>query len=332
MSKCVLVVGGAGFIGSYVNKMLDDSGYATIVLDNLSRGSRKAVTRGTFVEGDMADTPLLDKLFTDNQIDAVMHFAAYIDVGESVRDPDLYYHNNVVNTINLLNAMRRHGVKKFIFSSSAAVYGLPDCKYISESHPCNPINPYGESKLMVEKILYDYDNAYDLKYSSLRYFNAAGGDPDGEVLNYRSSESNLIPIVLRSLTVSDGQVTIFGTDYPTPDGTCIRDYIHIHDLGTAHILSMEKLFQGGMSSTYNLGNSEGFSVRDVIAAAERVTQQTVNVIEGARRAGDPPYLVASAEKAKRELNWEPRYRDLDTIVADAWRGLEPVRNRDMCGK
>lgn len=319
--KTILVVGGAGFIGSHINKMLDEAGYQTIVLDNLSTGHRDAVTRGTFIEGDMSNTPLLDKLFSENKIEAVMHFAAYIDVGESVAYPYKYYHNNVANTLNLLHSMQRHGVKTFIFSSTAAIFGIPEADLISEEHPCHPINPYGASKLMVEKILRDFDHAYNLRYCSLRYFNAAGGDPDGEIKNFKKQESNLIPIILRSLKNGDGTMTINGSDYNTRDGTCIRDYIHICDLGKAHITAMEQLFSGASSSCYNLGNGQGFSVKEVICAVEKVTNLKVNALKGKRRPGDSPILLANSKKAQKELDWTPQFPELSIIIDHAWKAL-----------
>lgn len=322
--KTILVVGGAGFIGSHVNKMLHQAGYRTIVLDNLSSGSELAVTHGTFIKGDLADTNCLNSLFSTHKIDAVMHFAALIDVGESVRDPAPYYKNNVANTLNLLQAMTQHSVKTFIFSSSAAIYGIPREIFITEDHPCNPINPYGETKWMVERMLKDFEVSYGLKSISLRYFNAAGGDPEGEIKNYKSKETNLIPLVLRSLKEPHGKITIFGTDYPTPDGTCIRDYIHISDLGDAHILAMEQLFAGGNSTVYNLGNGQGFSVREVIRTVEEVTKRKVTCVEGARRPGDPPVLVANAEKAQIDLGWLPRYTSLGTIVEHAWKAIRDL--------
>ncbi|MBA2369132.1 MAG: UDP-glucose 4-epimerase GalE [Candidatus Protochlamydia sp.] len=305
-SQTILVAGGAGFIGSHVNSMLNQAGYRTLVLDNLSRGNRQTVKQGTFIEGDLADKPFLDSLFQAYPIDAVMHFAAFIDVGESVRDPAKYYQNNVVNTLNLLTVMLRHQVKRFVFSSTAAIFGNPVHPKINEEHPCQPLNPYGESKLMVEKMLRDFDMAYGLKFSCLRYFNAAGGDPKAETKNFQKYSSNLIPIILRSLKTNQ-PVTIFGTDYATPDGTCIRDYIHIHDLGAAHLSALKHLLNGKASSYYNLGNGKGFSVREVIEAVEKVLNQKVKVIEGDRRPGDPPILLADSSKALLELEWHPRY-------------------------
>ena len=318
--QTILVVGGAGFIGSQVNKMLNDSGYRTIVLDNLSTGSRKAITHGEFIKGDIADAHLLDSIFTKHKIDAVMHFAALIDVGESVSNPDVYYQNNVVSTLILLNAMQRHSIKIFIFSSSAAIYGLPINIPISEDHPALPINPYGRTKWMVEQILQDFDQAYGLRFSCLRYFNAAGGDPSGIIKNYKTKEHNLIPIALRSL-LNGSTISIFGTDYSTKDGTCIRDYIHVADLAIAHILAMKQLMTGSDSTIYNLGNGHGFSVRQVLETIQNVTKKKLKIIEGPRRPGDPPALVADASKAKEQLLWEPLYPRLDSMVEHAWKAL-----------
>lgn len=322
-SQAILVVGGAGFIGSHINEMMYRQGYQTIVLDNLSHGNRDAVKHGIFIEGDIADTALLDKIFSTYQINAVMHFAALKDVGESVKKPLEYYQNNVSYTLNLLSAMIKHRVKMIIFSSTAAIFGQPEEVPVSENHPCHPINPYGRSKLMVENILQDFDATYGLRYCSLRYFNAAGGDPKGEIKNKKMADCNLIPIILRSLQKPDGKITIFGTDYPTPDGTCIRDYIHIDDLGTAHLLALKKLLNGSPSCCYNLGNGEGFSVRQVITAVEKVTGKKVNVRLGARRPGDPPILIASSVKAKSELGWQPTYSSLEQIIEHAWKAMQP---------
>jgi UDP-glucose 4-epimerase len=318
--KTILITGGAGFIGSHVNKMLHSGGYTTIVLDNLSTGNRQAVTQGLFIEGDIGDLSLLDRLFTEHSIAAVMHFAASTDVGESVADPLKYYRNNVGATLNLLDAMRRHQVKNLIFSSSAAIFGIPQELSVSETHPCYPINPYGESKLIVERVLQDMDRANEIKFCCLRYFNAAGGDPEGQLKNYKRKETNLIPIILKSLQLQR-EVTIFGTDYPTPDGTCVRDYVHIEDLGAAHIMAMEQLLTGGPSTCYNLGNGQGFSVRQVIAAVQEVTGKSIRIIEGARREGDPPFLVANAQKAEKELGWQPRYPTLQAMIQHAWNAM-----------
>lgn len=324
MDKLILVVGGAGFIGSQVNHMLYVAGYPTIVLDNLSTGSRQAVRQGIFIEGDVADVPLLDRIFTQYPIAAVMHFAALIDVRDSVSIPLKYYQNNFAYTLNLLDAMCRHQVKYLIFSSTAAIFGVPIESSVSETHPCHPINPYGKSKLMVETVLHDLDSTQEIKSCCLRYFNAAGGDPEGKIKQDKINETNLIPVILKSLlrSAGEGEVTIYGVDYATVDGTCVRDYIHIEDLGRAHITAMEQLFAGGPSSCYNLGNGQGFSVRQVIAAVSKVTGRPIRVIEGARRAGDPPILVANAQKAKRVLGWQPRYPSLEQIIHDAWRAMQ----------
>lgn len=313
----VLVVGGAGFIGSHVSKMLSCSGYRPIIFDNLSTGKIEAVAQHTFFKGDLANPHDLDKVFSTYPISAVMHFAALISVGDSAFDPIKYYTHNVTYTLNLLEAMRKHKVPTLIFSSSAAIFGNPTIVPMPENHPCLPISPYGQTKLMVEKILEDCDKAYGIRSSCLRYFNAAGGDPKGEIKNYQQNESNLIPLVLRHLKDPVKPVTIFGTDYPTHDGTCIRDYIHLEDLGAAHILAMKRLMQGGKSTNYNLGNGNGFSVRQVLAAAEEQTGKTIHFVEGARRPGDPPVLIADATKARKELGWKPVYPDLKEMIAHA---------------
>ncbi len=327
MTKNILVVGGAGYIGSYINKLLNQTGYNTIVLDNLSTGDRRTVIKGTFVNGDLNNPEDLKNIFTQYPFDAVMHFAADINVGESISNPAKYYQNNVANTLNLLNTMIDYGVKTFIFSSSAAIFGNSKNRLVNEESPKAPINPYGETKLVVEHILRDYSHAYGLHSSCLRYFNAAGGDPEGEILNYRTNQSNLIPTALRSLLNPKLSLTLFGTDYDTPDGTCVRDYIHLHDLGTAHILSMEKLLNGHPSSHYNLGYGKGFSVLEVIESIERVTGRKVNIVHGERREGDPPQLIADSKKAYKELNWTTQYDDLDTIVRDGWNTM---RHQEPC--
>lgn len=321
--KNILIVGGAGYIGSYVNKILNESGYDTVVMDNLSVGDRRTVTRGTFFEGDIGNVDDLDRVFSEHAFDAVMHFAAFTDVGESVHNPAKYFRNNTSNTLTLLEAMVRHKVNVFIFSSTAAIFGLPehgiDC--LDEEHQKSPINPYGESKLMVETILRNFNSAYGMRYSCLRYFNAAGGDPTGEIKYFKQHESNLIPVALKSL-LNKKSITIFGTDYPTPDGTGVRDYIHIHDLATAHILAMEQLFADKQATYYNLGNGRGFSVREVLASVERVTELPLKIVEGGRRAGDPAILLAASDKAKVELGWKPIYQDLDVIVRDSWNVIK----------
>jgi UDP-glucose 4-epimerase len=315
----VLVVGGAGYIGSHMVKMLADAGHEVITFDNLSSGFRDAVLGGTFVQGDLANLSDVDQVFTQYQPEAVMHFASYIQVGESVQHPDKYYLNNFTNTLNLLNAMVKHQVKHFIFSSTAAVFGEPEYVPIDEVHAKNPLNPYGRSKWMVEQVLVDYERAYGLKSVCLRYFNAAGADPSGLLGERHEPETHLIPLVLQALSGRRPHISVFGRDYDTPDGTCIRDYIHIVDLCSAHLLALQKLMQVGESMRFNLGNGEGFSVQQVIAAAERVTGQKIKIIEGPRREGDPARLVADATLAKKVLDWQPVYTDLETIIAHAWQ-------------
>ena len=320
--KTILVVGGAGFIGSHVNKMLHDQGYKTVVFDNLSSSSPQPEQLGTLVIGDTGSPEDLDQVFRDHQIDGVMHFAAYIDARESVEQPGKFYQNNVGGSLNLLEAMVRHDVKALIFSSTAAVYGLPQMPALTEEHPKVPINSYGSSKLMVEKILADFDHAHGLQSICLRYFNAAGGDPEGKVVNRQMAATNLIPILLRGLQKPDTVFTLNGTDFETPDGTCVRDYIHVFDLGDAHIRAMDVLLNGGKSDIFNLGNGRGFSIREVMAAVERVTGRTINITEGPRRDGDPPALISDASKAERVLGWKPAYSELDAIIGHAWQAMQ----------
>lgn len=318
--KKILVVGGAGYIGSLVNKMLEREGFKTLVLDNLQCGHWNA-TDSHFIEGNMGDRSLLKKIFTEHEIGAVMHFASLIRVGESVVDPGKYYENNVSQTVSLLQAMVQHSVKNIIFSSSAAIFGQPQSKLIGEEHPKSPINPYGRTKWMIEQILADFDSAYGLRSSCLRYFNAAGGDPEGKVKLQSTKGQNLIPILLNSLKKPNAQVPIYGTDYETPDGTCVRDFIHVHDLGSAHLLALRQLLEKEASTSYNLGNGEGYSVREVIKAVETVTGLKVNCVAAPRRPGDPPFLVAETTKAKQELGWRPVYPDLHSMVRHAWQGI-----------
>jgi UDP-glucose 4-epimerase len=314
----ILVVGGAGYIGSHMVKMLTAQGHAVVTFDNLSSGHRDAVLGGEFVLGDLADQAALDNVFKLYQPEAVMHFASFIQVGESVRKPDMYYRNNFSNTLNLLDAMVAHQVKHFIFSSTAAVFGEPDYVPIDEAHPNRPVNPYGRSKWMVEQVLADYDLAYGLKSVCLRYFNAAGADPEGLLGERHDPETHLIPLILQAASGRRDTIQVFGRDYDTPDGTCIRDYIHIVDLCSAHALALAHLTQGGQSERYNLGNGAGFSVQQVIDTVERVTDNTVTVIDGPRRAGDPARLVADATRARNELGWKPEFAELEQIVAHAW--------------
>lgn len=315
----VLVVGGAGYIGSHMVKMLLQKGHHVITFDNLSTGFRDAVLGGEFVEGDLADPVALDKLFHVKKPDAVMHFASSSQVGESVTDPEKYYRNNLTNTLNLLRTMIKHGVLRIIFSSSAAIFGEPSYVPIDESHSIRPINPYGKSKCMVEQILADYETAYDLKYVSLRYFNAAGADADVELGERHDPETHLIPLTLQVASGRRTCITVFGRDYATPDGTCIRDYVHIADICSAHLLALAHLFAGKSSACFNLGNGEGYSVQQVINVAEQVTGKKIATIDGLRREGDPARLVADAGRAMHELEWIPQYTNLHKIVGDAWQ-------------
>lgn len=314
----VLVVGGAGYIGSHMVKKLLANGHQVITFDNLSGGFRDAVLGGAFVEGDLADRIALDNVFTLHQPDAVMHFASFIQVGESVKLPDKYYRNNFSNTVNLLDAMVAHGVKRFIFSSTAAIFGEPEYVPIDELHPMRPLNPYGRSKWMVEQMLADYRLAFGLQYVCLRYFNAAGADPGGLLGERHQPETHLIPLVLQAASGRRQNIAVFGRDYDTPDGTCIRDYIHIVDLCSAHLLALNLLDEDGQSDCFNLGNGEGFSVQQVIDATQRITGVSIHVADAPRRAGDPARLVADASKARRILGWTPRHAELDAIIKDAW--------------
>lgn len=314
----ILVVGGAGYIGSHMVKLLGERGCAVTTLDDLSSGHRDAVLTGDLVQGDMADTELLRSLFARRKYDAVMHFASFIEVGESVREPAKYYRNNVANTLTLLSAMREAGVDRFIFSSTAAIFGTPQYVPIDERHPRAPINPYGRTKNMVEDVLGDYERAYGLRSVCLRYFNAAGADPDGRLGERHEPESHLIPLALQAASGRRAGLSVYGTDYDTPDGTCIRDYVHVSDLCEAHWLALESLRAGAGSQAYNLGNGNGFSVLEVIETAKKVTGVDFAVKHEARRAGDPPRLVADSSAIKAKLGWSPRYADLDTIIAHAW--------------
>jgi UDP-glucose 4-epimerase len=315
----ILVVGGAGYIGSHMVKMLLNAGHEVVTLDNLSSGHRDAVLGGIFVQGDLADADSLPLIFEKYQPEAVMHFASYIQVGESVRKPDIYYRNNVTNTLNLLDTMLKFDVKKFIFSSTAAVFGEPDYVPIDELHPNRPLNPYGRSKWMIEQILSDYSQAFDFRSVCLRYFNAAGADPDGELGERHDPETHLIPLILQAASGRRENIHVFGRDYDTPDGTCIRDYIHIVDLCSAHLAALEYLNQNGISDRFNLGNGSGFSVQEVIDAVQMVSGKQVAVINGPRREGDPARLVADSKRARNILSWQPRFTDLETIVSHAWR-------------
>lgn len=317
--KNILVTGGAGYIGSHTVMALLEQGYNTITFDNLSEGHRESVTGGEFFKGDLSDPEALREVFSTHSIDGVVHFASKCYVGESMENPQKYYYENVVNGLNLLKIMMEYGVKNIIFSSSAATYGNPHHIPITEEHPASPINTYGETKLIIEKILRDYDRAYGLKYISLRYFNAAGADPKGRIGENHEPETHLIPLVLDAAMGIRENIQIFGTDYDTEDGTCVRDYIHILDLAEAHILGLKKLFSGGKSGVYNLGTGNGNSVREIIEVAERVTGKKIPVKETPRRPGDPPALIASSKKAKKELGWKPAYEDINLIIETAWK-------------
>jgi len=315
----ILVVGGAGYIGSHMVKLLCRRDFQVTVLDNLSTGYRDAVVGGRFVESDLADRQALDELFTQQHFAGVMHFASCIQIGESMREPARYYRNNVTNTQNLLDTMVVHGIPYFIFSSTAAIFGEPLRTPIDEAHPKNPINPYGRSKWMVEQIVADYEKAYGLKSICLRYFNAAGADPEGAIGERHEPETHLIPLVLQAASGRRSHITVFGTDYDTPDGTCIRDYIHVSDLCEVHLLALQRLWEGGQSTAYNLGNGNGFSVRQVIETAQAVTSRPIRVNHGERRAGDPARLVADSLLAQQRLDWRPQYSDLAIIIEHAWR-------------
>lgn len=316
----VLICGGAGYIGSHMAKMLAARGEQATIFDNLSTGHREAVQWGPLIVGDLLTPVDIDTALQTGAYDAVMHFSAKSLVGESVSHPDRYYLNNVVGTINLLNALVRHRIDKFIFSSSAAVFGNPEYTPIDEQHPTRPINPYGKTKLMVEDLLADYDRAYGLRSVSLRYFNAAGADPEATIGESHDPETHLIPNILLSVAGKGGQsLKVFGDDYGTPDGTCIRDYIHVNDLCDAHLRALDHLNRGGQTEIFNLGNGRGFSVLEVIRTASSVAGKDIPYTVTARRAGDPPVLVASAAKARRLLGWEPRYTGLGEIIDSAWR-------------
>ncbi len=313
----ILVTGGAGYIASHVVKELVQQNHKPIVYDNLQTGHRKAVKNALFIQADLSDQKKLAETFQANSIDAVMHFAADCLVGESVQNPLKYFNNNVKNSFKLIEIMEQFHIQQIVFSSSAAVYGEPKEVPISEEHPCAPTNPYGETKWIFEKVLRAFHEAGKLNYVSLRYFNAAGADSEGELGEDHSQETHLIPLVIRA-ALGGTSVSVFGTDYDTPDGTCIRDYIHVSDLALAHILALRKLNQGKFFGTYNLGNGNGYSVRQVIEMVQKVSGRKVAVIDSPRRPGDPARLVGSSQKIKEEVGWIPRYPDLETIVKTAY--------------
>jgi len=318
MKRNILITGGAGYIGSHTCKALSRVGYLPVTLDNLTYGHRWAIKWGPFVKANILDRAALDKVFDRYQPQAVLHFAAYAYVEESVTNPGEYYRNNVAGTVSLLEAIRDHGCQYLVFSSSCATYGIPEAIPIPENHPQNPISPYGRSKCMIEQILRDFDAAHGIRSVSLRYFNAAGADPDGEIGEAHSPETHLIPVAIEAALGQRTHVKIYGTDYPTVDGTAIRDYIHVTDLADAHVLALNYLFKGGETASFNLGTGQGHSVRDVLTSVERVAGRMVPTLEGARRRGDPAILIATQEKATNTLDWCPRFSGLDNIVATAW--------------
>ncbi len=314
----ILVTGGAGYIGSHCVAALVERGEDVVVADNLSKGHKDALKGGKFYEGSVADRPFLDRIFTENRIEAVIHFAAFSLVGESMKIPEAYFRNNVGGALTLMEAMIAYQVPYLVFSSTAATYGEPEYTPINETHPKNPSNPYGESKLIVEKMLRWCGGAHGLKYCALRYFNVAGARSDGSLGEDHRPESHLIPLVLEAARGKRPALSLYGTDYPTPDGTCIRDYIHVEDLVDAHFLALDYLKAGNPSAAFNLGNGKGFSNREIIEAARRVTRAPIPVVEEDRRPGDPAVLVASSKKAMEILGWKPKYTRLDDIIASAW--------------
>lgn len=319
MGMRILVVGGAGYIGSHSVRFLRQAGHEVWVYDNLSRGHRGAVPEGILIEGELSDGQRLEDALRGRGIEAVMHYAAFALVGESVHEPAMYYQNNVAASLTLLEAMRRAGVWRLVFSSTTATYGAPEKMPISEDTPQRPINPYGFTKLVIEHALADYAAAYGLGYAALRYFNAAGASPAGDLGEDHDPESHLIPIILQVALGQRPKIAIFGEDYPTPDGTCIRDYVHVDDLATAHLAALERL-EPGLGLKLNLGLGRGFSVKEVIDACRKITGHAIPTESGPRRAGDPPELIADARLARQALDWRPRYTEIESIVETAWRG------------
>ncbi len=314
----ILVVGGAGYIGSHMVRLLRERGMPHLVFDDFSSGHREAIADSPYVQGDLRSGRDLSNVLKDHPIDVVMHFAAFISVGESVREPAKYFDNNTTGVVTLLNTMRDHGVDKFVFSSTAAVFGEPNYVPIDEDHPKLPTSPYGESKLMVERILAAYETAYGFRSVCLRYFNAAGADPSAEIGEDHTPEEHLIPLAIQAATGKCPSLKIFGTDYDTPDGTCIRDYVHVCDLASAHLEAVNHLRLGGVSRQFNLGNGHGFSVREVLDTVSRVTGLEVPAVAADRRPGDPARLIAASDRARKELGWTPEYSSLETIIAHAW--------------
>jgi len=328
----ILLVGGAGYIGSHVNKQLNQHGYKTVIFDNLSNGHRDFVKWGTFVSGDLGNIEQIRSCFENRTIDTVMHFGAYAYVGESIDHPLKYYRNNVANTINLLRVMKEFAVPRIIFSSSCAIYGNPLHLPLTEDHPQHPVNPYGNTKLMIENILKDFDDAYGMKHINLRYFNAAGADPDGEIGERHNPEFRLIPLSLYAALGIRDHVSIFGTDYPTKDGTCIRDYVHVVDIADAHVKALEHIKAFNASDSFNLGSEKGYSVLEVIDAVRKVTGARLSVNHCDRRPGDPPGLIGASQKAFKVLGWDSSYKSIESIIETAWRwhkaDRENIVNKD----
>lgn len=314
----ILVIGGAGYIGSHMCKLLREAGEEHVVFDNLSQGHKAAVEGSPLVIGDLRNKEDLNRAFGENEVDLVMHFAAYISVGESVREPSKYWDNNTAGVLTLLDTMREHKINKFVFSSTAAIFGEPQYLPIDEEHPKNPTNPYGDTKLAVERMLHDFDRAYGVKAVCLRYFNAAGADPDGQIGEDHHPEEHLVPLAIQAALGQRGELKIFGTDYDTVDGTCVRDYVHILDLAQGHLLAVKHLRDNGDSRHYNLGNGQGFTVKQVIETVQKVSGKEVPHSEAPRRPGDPAKLVASSSRIREDWSWSPKMPSLETIVETAW--------------
>lgn len=319
MATRVLVTGGAGYIGSHTCKALAHAGYLPVTIDNFVYGHDWAVKWGPLEEGDIGDPEFVERVVREHRIEAVVHFAAYAYVGESMSEPAAYFRNNVINSLSLLETMHSCGVRTIVFSSTCATYGLPEEVPIGEEHPQRPVNPYGESKLFLERTLNWYEAAYKLRSVALRYFNAAGADPDGEIGEDHDPETHLIPLAIAAALGQGPELRVFGNDYPTPDGTAVRDYVHVTDLASAHVKALDYLLRGGTSTALNLGTGIGRSVREVIAAVERASRRRVPMHEAPRRAGDPPLLIAAPGQAREILGWEPKLSDIDSIVTTALR-------------
>lgn len=317
-TQTILITGGAGYIGSHANAYLSRLGHSTVVFDSLSTGHEELVQWGTLIQGNLLDKESLRKVFSEHSIDIVLHFAAYSIVGDSVRDPATYYENNVLGTLNLLNVMREFSVDKIVFSSTAATYGMPEYLPIDEQHPLLPINPYGRSKLMIEGLLSDFSAAYGLRYVSLRYFNAAGADDAGTIGEWHDPESHLIPVIMNAAIGQVKSISVFGVDYDTEDGSCVRDYVHVTDLASAHGKAMDYLIAGGESDVFNLSTGQGYSVLEIIEALESITGRVITVVHEDARPGDPPVLAGSLEKATKVLGWVPEHSDLTNILTTAW--------------